>query len=58
VAERLAKVGVGVAAGHYYATMPMQALGLWPDGAVRASIAHYTTQTDLDKLIAGLEGSD
>jgi len=58
VAERLAKVGVGVAAGHYYATMPMQALGLWPDGAVRASIAHYSTQTDLDKLIAGLEGSD
>ncbi len=58
VAERLAKVGVGVAAGHYYATMPMQALGLWPDGAIRASIAHYTTQTDLDKLIAGLEGSD
>ncbi len=58
VAERLAKVGVGVAAGHYYATMPMQALGLWPEGAIRASIAHYTTQTDLDKLIAGLQGSD
>lgn len=58
VAERLARVGVGVAAGHYYATMPMQALGLWPDGAVRASIAHYTTQADLDKLIAGLKGSD
>lgn len=58
VAERLAKLGVGVAAGHYYATMPMQALGLWPDGALRASIAHYTTQTDLDKLIAGLQGQD
>ncbi len=58
VAERLAKVGVGVAAGHYYATMPMQALGLWPEGAVRASIAHYTTQADLDKLVAGLQGSD
>ncbi|MBO1437641.1 cysteine desulfurase-like protein [Meiothermus sp. CFH 77666] len=58
VAEQLAQVGVGVAAGHYYATMPMQALGLWPDGAIRASIAHYTTQTDLDKLIAGLQGSD
>ncbi len=58
VAERLAQVGVGVAAGHYYATMPMQALGLWPEGAIRASIAHYTTQTDLDKLVAGLQGSD
>lgn len=58
VADRLARVGVGVAAGHYYATMPMQALGLWPEGAIRASIAHYTTQTDLDKLIAGLRGSD
>ncbi|WP_027881975.1 cysteine desulfurase-like protein [Meiothermus rufus] len=58
VAERLAQVGVGVAAGHYYATMPMQALGLWPEGAIRASIAHYTTQTDLDKLVTGLQGSD
>jgi cysteine desulfurase family protein (TIGR01976 family) len=58
VAARLAKVGVGVAAGHYYATLPMQALGLWPDGAIRASIAHYTTQTDLDRLMAGLQGSD
>jgi cysteine desulfurase family protein (TIGR01976 family) len=58
VAERLAKLGVGVAAGHYYATMPMQALGLWPDGALRASIAHYTTQADLDKLVAGLQGQD
>ncbi len=58
VAERLAKLGVGVAAGHYYATMPMQALGLWPQGAIRASIAHYTTPTDLDRLVAGLQGQD
>lgn len=58
VAQRLAQVGVGVAAGDYYATLPMQALGLWPDGAVRVSLAHYTTPTDLDKLIAGLQGGD
>ncbi len=58
VAERLSRMGVGVAAGHYYATLPMQALGLWPEGAIRASIAHYTTQADLDKLMAGLQGSD
>jgi selenocysteine lyase/cysteine desulfurase len=38
--------------------MPMQALGLWPQGAIRASIAHYTTPTDLDKLITGLQGQD
>lgn len=58
VAQRLAQVGVGVAAGDYYATLPMQALGLWPNGAVRVSLAHYTTATDLDKLIAGLQGGD
>ncbi|MDX2006318.1 MAG: cysteine desulfurase-like protein [Meiothermus sp.] len=58
VAERLGKVGVGVTAGHMYATMPITALGLYPDGLVRASIAHYTTKADMDKLIAGLQGSD
>jgi cysteine desulfurase family protein (TIGR01976 family) len=54
VAEHLARFGVGVAAGHYYATMPMKALGLYPEGAVRASIAHYTTPEDLEKLLSGL----
>jgi selenocysteine lyase/cysteine desulfurase len=55
VAERLATAGVGVAAGHYYATMPMTALGLMPNGAVRVSVAHYNTKEDLEKLMGALK---
>ncbi len=58
VAERLGKMDVGVTAGHMYAPMAIQGLGLWPNGLVRASIAHYTTQNDIDKLVAGLKGKD
>ncbi len=54
VAERLAAAGVGVAAGHYYATMPMTALGLMPSGAVRASVLHYSTRQDLERLVGAL----
>jgi cysteine desulfurase family protein (TIGR01976 family) len=50
VAERLAEAGIGVAAGHYYATMTMDALGLMPDGAVRASLLHYNTLEEVDAL--------
>lgn len=57
VAERLAAADVGVAAGHYYATMPMTALGLMPAGAVRASIAHYNTRQDLERMFAALRSS-
>lgn len=58
VAERLGQMGVGVTAGHMYATMAITALGLYPEGLVRASIAHYTTQADIDRLVAGLKGKD
>lgn len=55
VAEHLAERGVGVAAGHYYATLAAQALGLMPDGAVRVSLLHYNTHDDLERLFAGLD---
>ncbi|MGI8747574.1 MAG: cysteine desulfurase-like protein, partial [Deinococcus sp.] len=42
-AARLAGRGVSVAAGHFYAVMPLRKLGLYPEGVVRASIAHYTS---------------
>ncbi|MFN3267009.1 MAG: cysteine desulfurase-like protein [Deinococcales bacterium] len=58
VATYLGQHGVGVAAGHCYATMPMQALGLMPNGAIRASIAHYSTTADIDKLFEALEQKD
>ena len=54
VAEQLAARGVAVAAGHYYATAPMGALGLLPEGAVRASLAHYTTQDEIGRLLEGV----
>ncbi|WP_257463151.1 cysteine desulfurase-like protein [Archangium lipolyticum] len=55
VAEHLAQRGVGVAAGHYYATLSMQALGLMPEGAVRVSLLHYNTLEDVDRLLAALD---
>ncbi|MBB6098569.1 cysteine desulfurase family protein (TIGR01976 family) [Deinobacterium chartae] len=56
VAERLAEQNVAVAAGHYYAMLPMQALGLLPDGAVRASVAHYTRLEDVERLLQVVAG--
>ncbi len=58
VVKYLGEHGVGVAGGHYYATMPMTALGLYPTGAIRASIGHYSTKADLDKLFDALEKKD
>jgi cysteine desulfurase family protein (TIGR01976 family) len=55
VAEHLATRDVGVAAGHYYATLAADALGLMPDGAVRASLLHYNTLDDVERLMAGLD---
>ncbi|MBF5041963.1 cysteine desulfurase-like protein [Aggregicoccus sp. 17bor-14] len=55
VAERLAQEEIGVAAGHYYATLAMQALGRMPDGAVRASLLHYNTLDEVDALARALE---
>jgi cysteine desulfurase family protein (TIGR01976 family) len=55
VAEHLAQHGVAVAAGHYYATLSAQALGIMPEGAVRASLLHYNTAEDIDRLLSGLD---
>lgn len=53
-AERFSKAGVSVAAGHFYAVMPIQKLGLYPDGVVRVSLAHYTSADDVEALLAVL----
>jgi cysteine desulfurase family protein (TIGR01976 family) len=55
VAEHLAQNGVAVAAGHYYATLAAQALGIMPEGAVRASLLHYNTSEDIDRLVSALD---
>ncbi len=53
-AARLTAAGVSAAAGHFYAVMPVRNLGLYPEGIVRASIAHYTTAEDAQTLLATL----
>ncbi|MBZ9753055.1 cysteine desulfurase-like protein [Deinococcus sp. HMF7604] len=53
-ALRLTKRGVDVAAGHFYAVQPLKDLDLYPQGVVRASIAHYTTEEDIARLLDGL----
>ena len=54
VAAHLSTRGVCVASGHFYAALPIRALGLYPEGVVRASLAHYTTEEDVARLIEGV----
>jgi cysteine desulfurase family protein (TIGR01976 family) len=55
VAESLAARGVNVWSGNNYALELCGALGLGPDGAVRAGLVHYNDQTDVDRLLACLD---
>jgi cysteine desulfurase family protein (TIGR01976 family) len=55
VAEALARDGVHVWDGDFYAYALMHALGLAAHGgAVRAGLLHYTTEEEVDRLLAGL----
>jgi cysteine desulfurase family protein (TIGR01976 family) len=56
VAERLAAAGVNVWDGDNYAYELCTALGLEPDGAVRAGLVHYNDAGDVDRLLDGLAG--
>jgi cysteine desulfurase family protein (TIGR01976 family) len=51
VAEHLAARGVNVWDGDNYAYELCTALGLEPDGAIRAGLVHYNDTTDVDRLI-------
>ena len=54
-ATRLGEVGIAVWAGDYYAYELMRAVGLAESGgAVRAGIAGYTTDGDVDRLLEAL----
>ena len=55
-AEHLAARGVNVWDGDNYAYELSTALGLEPDGAVRASLVHYNDDSDVDRLLDGLAG--
>jgi cysteine desulfurase family protein (TIGR01976 family) len=58
VAEHLAAVGVNAPAGSFYAYEAARHLGLGPAGAVRAGLAPYTDQSDIDRLVAAVERLD
>src|SRR3954467_12650875 len=55
VYEHLGTQGVNAPAGSFYAIECARHLGLGESGAVRAGIAPYTTETDVDALLAGVE---
>ena len=54
VASRLAARGVNVWNGDNYAYELCGAMGLEPDGAVRAGLVHYNDASDVDRLLAGV----
>jgi cysteine desulfurase family protein (TIGR01976 family) len=54
VAEHLAARGVNAWDGDNYAYELCTALGLEPDGAVRAGLVHYNDTSDVDRLLDGI----
>ena len=55
VTEELAKRGIGVRDGHMYSPRLMRRLGLSPvTGAVRASLVHYNTLTEVQNFAGAL----
>jgi cysteine desulfurase family protein (TIGR01976 family) len=54
VAEQLAAREIAVWNGDYYAFEAMTALGLQPEGAVRAGFVHYNSFEEVDRLLAAL----
>jgi cysteine desulfurase family protein (TIGR01976 family) len=54
VHESLAAVGVNAPASSFYALEASRWIGLGDDGAVRAGLAPYTSEDDVDRLLAGV----
>jgi cysteine desulfurase family protein (TIGR01976 family) len=55
IAERLADQGIFVWHGNHYALPLTEALGLEPDGVVRAGLLHYNTVEEIGRLREALE---
>lgn len=56
VGAMLAREGLGVGVGNFYAYRLVEALGYEPDdGVVRASFVHYTHPNEIDRLIRALD---
>ena len=56
VHEALAARGVNAPAGSFYAIEASRWMGLGDTGAVRAGLAPYTSEDDVDRLLAGVAG--
>ncbi len=55
-ARALATQGIYVSHGDYYASTVVDRLGLQPHGMIRAGASCYTTDDEVDRLIAGVAG--
>ncbi|MEU4392375.1 cysteine desulfurase-like protein [Kribbella sp. NPDC023855] len=55
VAAKLAESGVNAPAGSFYALEASRRLGLGDGGAVRAGMAPYTNQSDVDRLVTAVD---
>ena len=51
----VAKDGVAIAAGHFYAKRFLDSLSLTDKNVVRCSMAHYNTREDVERLIRSLD---
>jgi len=55
MARRLGDAGIFAWHGNYYALPLTEALGLEPEGAVRAGFLHYNTRAEADRLVNALK---
>ena len=55
VSRRLAARGLFLSHGDFYAATVVERLGLGAEGLVRAGCACYTTENEIDRLIAGVD---
>ena len=56
IPPRLEGARVAIGSGHFYAYRLMEALGIDPeDGVVRASMVHYNSEEEVDRMIRALD---
>lgn len=56
VARRLAESGLFVSHGDFYAATVVERLGAGPEGLVRVGCACYTTEEEVERLVAAVSG--
>ena len=52
----LAPFGINAAGGDFYAVRPLSAMGIDPEqGVLRISFVHYTSRSEIDRLLEALD---